>query len=164
MTPQQIMTVRTVWSSLVASNVVIVAIGLVGVAHITDPTTLDMRHLVPTDLDAAAIIWAVGFASLGASFAMPTLLARASSSSSSSSSSAAAASAAGLMQRAYTPFILSMALAESCTLSGLVSALFMGSQVTERMLLPAAAAILLSLGRFPTEASFRALVGDDAAR
>ena len=159
MTPQQIMTVRTVWSSLVASNVVIVAIGLVGVAHITDPTTLDVRHLVPTDLDAAAIIWAVGFASLGASFAMPTLLARASSSSSSSSSSSA-----GLMQRAYTPFILSMALAESCTLSGLVSALFMGPQVPERMLLPAAAAILVSLGRFPTEASFRALVGADAAR
>ena len=68
------------------------------------------------------------------------------------------------MQRAYTPFIVSMALAESCTLSGLVSALFMGPQVPERMLLPAAAAILVSLGRFPTEASFRALVGDDAAR
>jgi hypothetical protein len=32
------------------------------------------------------------------------------------------------------------------------------------MLLPAAAAVLVGLSRFPTEASFRALVGDDAAR
>jgi hypothetical protein len=53
-----------------------------------------------------------------------------------------------------------MALAESCTLMGLVSSLFIGAQVPERMLLPAAAAILVGLSRFPTEAGFRALAGE----
>jgi len=147
------MTVRIVWSSLVASNALIVAVGMVSMAGITDPTVLDMSRLVPADTSVSAIIWALGFASLGASFVVPGLLTR-------SSSSSASASSAGTFQRGYTPFILSMALAESCTLMGFVSALFVGPQVPERMLLPAAAAILVGLSRFPTEARFRALAGE----
>jgi hypothetical protein len=150
------MTVRIVWSSLVGSNALIVGVGMVSLAGITDPAVLDPQRLVPADMSAGAVIWALGFASLGASFVVPGLLTRSSSSSSSSASS----SSSSIFQRAYTPFILSMALAESCTLMGLVSAVFMGAQVPERMLLPAAAAILAGLSRFPTEGRFRALAGD----
>lgn len=145
------MTARIVWSSLVGSNALIVGVGMVSLAGITDPAVLDLQRLVPADMSAGAVIWALGFASLGASFVVPGLLTKASSSTSTTSST---------FQRAYTPFILSMALAESCTLMGLVSAVFMGAQVPERMLLPAAAAILVGLSRFPTEAGFRSLAGE----
>ena len=154
------MTARIVWSSLVGSNALIVGVGMVSLAGITDPAVLDVQRLVPADMSAGAVIWALGFASLGASFVVPGLLTKASSSGSATSATSATSSAASIFQRAYTPFILSMALAESCTLMGLVSSLFIGAQVPERMLLPAAAAILVGLSRFPTEAGFRALAGE----
>jgi F0F1-type ATP synthase membrane subunit c/vacuolar-type H+-ATPase subunit K len=141
MTPQQLMSVRVLWSSLVLSNALIVVVGMVAIAKITDPSVLDLGRLVPDDSSVGAIIWFAGWALLAASFVVPQLLIKAAGTSPTTPLS---------FERMYTPFIISMALAEACTLMGFVSALFMGPQVPERMLLPAAAAILVGLTRFPT--------------
>lgn len=159
MTPQQLMTIRLLWSSLLMSNVILVVVGFF-IAGVTDPSTLVLARAIPAGPDVVGIVWGCAFGSLVASFALPRLLLSTSSSKSTRFGADAATSRGTLIQRAQTPFLLSMALAEACTLMGFVAALFMGPQVPELMLLPAGASVLVGLSRNPTEASLRRLVGD----
>jgi hypothetical protein len=65
--------------------------------------------------------------------------------------------------RATISLILSLALAETCTLCGFLSAHFLGAHVPERVLLPPLAAVIASARLFPTDARLRALAGATTA-
>ncbi len=149
MTPQELVAPRIMWAALLSSVVVIVVVGFVAIAGVTSFQAVQWAHLLPSDPEQpSALIWGMSLLPLIASFVLPRVLKAKAPPPTSSSST---------LQRALTPFILSMALAESCALSGFVAALFMGAPVPELMLLPAAATLFAGLTRFPTAASFRAL-------
>ncbi len=134
-------TVRTLWASLTMSHVVLLIVGVVVIGK-RDPAALDFAHLWPTfapGTEVQGALWCLSFGMLGSSFMLPSLLQK------------QAAENAGTKgaPSPCTSFILSMALAESCSVMALVAADFMGPVVPELMFLPTTAAVVVSVARFP---------------
>lgn len=139
-------TVRTLWASLTMSHVVLLVVGIVVIGR-RDPAALDVARLWPTfapGTEVQGALWCMAFGMLGSSFVLPRLMLQHARSSASESGVSV-----------YTPFILSMALAESCSLLSLVAADFVGEVVPELMLIPVTAAVVVSLARFPQASAWK---------
>ncbi len=129
------------------SHVILLVVGVVVGGGKSDPAALDLARLWPTfeaGTEVQGALWCMAFGMLGSSFVLPRLMLQHARSS---------ASAAGVSM--YTPFILSMALAESSSVMSLVAADFVGEVVPELMLIPVGAAVAVSLARFPQASAWK---------
>ena len=137
-------TARILWVASTSSQVVILIFGVVIIGGVADPAALDTQALWPTfapGTEAQGALWYVAFGMLGSSFMVPKLLEK-------------QASSVGRAAHPLTPFLVSIALAEACTVLSFVAAGFMGPPVPELMIVPVFCAVCVSLARFPTAQRF----------
>ena len=146
--PAQVMPI--LWGSLMSAQAIVVGLGFF-LAHGQGVTpTFELARLLPAE-GPGGILMGVAFATAVAAVVVPARLAGMVSSSSPSGSDA---------QRAMTPFILHMAMAEAATLCGFVGAVFVTTPpVPERIILPALCGLVAGLLGFPSASRIKVLAG-----
>jgi len=128
------------WASMTFAQVVIVGLCFFLSAQHGVTLTFSMDRLLPGE-GPGGVLFGLAFVMAVVAVAVPKQLAAMMPRDDSRSDIA----------RAYTPFILHLALAESATLLGFVGAQYMTTPpVPERIVLPAAAGLVAALAGYPT--------------
>jgi len=137
------------WGSLTMAQVMIVGMGFFLSSQQGVTPTFAVDRLLPGD-GPGAILFGLAFVMAVVAVVVPPRLSAMLPKNDRSSDVA----------RAYTPFLLHLALAEAATLMGFVGAVFMTQPaVPERVLLPAAAGLVAALLGFPTADRLKVLAG-----